>query len=80
LLLILLTLTACAANTAAQATESEYCKIYKPVCTSDADSEETRDAVDKNNAAFEEICKPVTSPCDEPSPPQVPVINVEGHA
>jgi hypothetical protein len=71
----LLMLTACAANIPA-ATASEFCKIYVPVCTSDADSPVTRAMVDLNNAAFEAICKPVTPPCGPAMPESIPIIPV----
>ena len=30
----------------------DFCLVYAPVCTSPADSEETRHHVDRNNAAW----------------------------
>ncbi len=48
---MLVMLSGCATNTA-----GDFCLIYKPVYTSDLDTEETRDQADQNNAVYQELC------------------------
>ena len=52
--LMLMSVSGCQGNTAATDT---FCLIYKPVYTSRLDTEETRQQVTDNNAAYESLCK-----------------------
>ena len=53
--LTLLILSGCAGNI--HVPTSAYCLIYEPVYTSDMDTLETIEAVARNNAVFEELCR-----------------------
>lgn len=50
--LMMIILSGCAKNTVV----IDFCSIYKPVFTSPADTELTRDQVDENNAVYDEKC------------------------
>ena len=52
-ILILTLLTACGPNL--RATES-FCQVYEPIYMSKADTEKTKQQIDRNNAAWMEIC------------------------
>jgi len=51
---ILLIVSGCGINTRGI---SSFCEIYEPVYTSAQDTEETRAQVDRNNAAYEDVCQ-----------------------
>ena len=50
--LALLSVTACAKNIPV----NSFCAIYEPVFSSVLDTEETLKQIDKNNAAYDEVC------------------------
>ena len=50
--LISLTLTGCGTDSVAR----DFCLVYKPVYTAKADTEETKQQCDGNNAVWLELC------------------------
>lgn len=51
--LILTTLSACGTSSPVR----DFCLIYEPIYHSPADTEETRQQADRNNAAWLELCE-----------------------